>query len=83
MYYVYVLRSLKDSKLYTGKTRDLRARFEKHNLGEVPATKTRRPLELIYYEAYITKDDAMGRELFLKSGSGRRFLKKQLTHYIK
>ena len=37
---------------------------------------------LIYYEAYLEEEDALGREKFLKSGSGRRFLKKQLRHYL-
>jgi len=39
--------------------------------------------KLIYYEAYLNKNDALGRERFLKSGSGRRFLKNQLRHYLK
>jgi len=38
--------------------------------------------KLIYAEAYLHKDDAMGREKFLKSGSGRKFLKKQLKNYL-
>lgn len=37
---------------------------------------------MIYYEAYLNREDATGREKFLKSGSGRRFLKKQLKQYI-
>ena len=40
------------------------------------------PWQLMYAEAYIDKRDALGRGKFLKSGSGRRFLKKQLTHYL-
>lgn len=80
--YVYVLRSRKDGKLYTGLTADVHRRLEQHNAGQVTSTKTRRPLELIYYEAYVSKDDAEGRELFLKSGSGKRYLKKQLANYF-
>lgn len=82
MYYVYVLRSQKDSKLYTGLTADVYRRLEQHNASQVTSTQARRPLELIYYEAYLTKDDAEGRELFLKSGSGKRYLKKQLANYF-
>jgi hypothetical protein len=37
---------------------------------------------LIYYEAYVNQEDALGRERYLKSGSGRRFLKAQLRHYL-
>jgi len=82
MYYVYVLRSRKDGKLYTGLTANVHRRLEQHNAGQVTSTKARRPLDLIYYEAYVSKDDAEGRELFLKSGSGKRYLKKQLANYF-
>jgi predicted GIY-YIG superfamily endonuclease len=41
-----------------------------------------RSVELIYYEAYLNQEDALGRERYLKSGSGRRFLKAQLKHYL-
>jgi len=78
MFYVYVLYSNRDKKLYIGSTPDLRKRFIKHETGYVRATKHRRPLRLIYYEAYILKDDAIRREKYLKSGGGRKELAKQL-----
>jgi len=81
MFYVYVLRSLRDDGLYIGYTENLKRRFVQHNLGESKATHFRCPLKLIYYEAYLIREDAEGRERFLKSGSGRRFLAKQLKHY--
>jgi hypothetical protein len=40
------------------------------------------PWKLIYYEAYIEQSDALGREKYLKSGAGRRFLKSQLRNYL-
>ena len=40
-------------------------------------------MKLIYYEAYTEREDAEGREKFLKSGAGRRFLRAQLRHYLK
>ena len=55
MYYVYVLKSLKDGKGYIGSTTDLRRRIVEHAEGEVKSTKPRRPLELVYYEALRTK----------------------------
>lgn len=82
MYHVYILRSKKDGKLYTGMTADVYRRLENHNAGQVISTKARRPFDLVYYEAYVNRDDAAGRELFLKSGSGKRYLKKQLSHYL-
>lgn len=50
----------------------------KHRTGFVRSTKNRRPLELIYYEAYLLKSDCIRREKYLKSGAGRKELAKQL-----
>ena len=83
MYYVYVLLSLKDGHFYVGYSADLKTRFKKHLCGRVATTKRRLPLQLVYYEAYLNRLDAKGREVFLKSGSGLRYLKKQLNHFIK
>ena len=82
MIYVYVLQSEYDSGLYIGMTADLRRRFEQHQCGESQSTKSRRPWTLIYYEAYLDRSDAEGREVFLKSGGGRRFLNKQLRNHF-
>lgn len=82
MYYVYVLQSEVDRGLYIGFTADLVRRLRQHNTGESKSTAPRSPLKLIYYEAYAVKEDAEGRERFLKSGSGRRYLDKQLCHYF-
>jgi putative endonuclease len=78
MHYVYILHSLKDSKLYIGESGDLKRRISEHNKGKVTATKNRRPLELIYYESYLVPLDAKRRERFLKGGKGRVELKIQL-----
>ena len=82
MHYVYVLRSLKDRNLYTGYTADLRQRVADHTAGKAPSTRDRRPLHLIYYEAYLLAKDAKAREVFLKSGSGKRYIRKRLGHYF-
>lgn len=82
MYFVYVLKSLKDNKLYIGYTDNIERRISQHMMGKVIATKHRLPLELIYYEAYVNKKDAKGREMFLKGGSGHKYLRKQLKNYL-
>jgi putative endonuclease len=82
MIYVYVLRSISDRQLYTGCTRDLRDRMALHNAGEVPSTKDRRPLELIYYEACLNEKDAFRREKYLKSTYGKRYLKSRCKNYF-
>ena len=72
---VYVLRSEKDSGIYIGSTRDLSSRLKAHKYGKVKSTKGRRPLELIYTEELGTYHEARKREIYLKSGAGREFLK--------
>ena len=82
MYYLYILLSLKDKKFYTGSTSNLKERFAQHVSGKVVSTKNRRPLELVYYEAYFLKEDALARELYLKTSDGKRDIKRQLKNFI-
>lgn len=82
MHYVYVIRSEKDDKHYTGYTTDLRKRFRQHNSGECIPTKNRGPFKLIYYEACWHKYDAVAREKYLKSGMGKRYLKNRLKRFL-
>ncbi len=78
MFYIYILKSKIDGKLYTGFSSNLRERIKEHNSGGVQSTRNRRPLELIYYEAYKEKTNALKREKFLKTTKGKQQLKKQL-----
>ena len=82
MWYTYILLSKKDNKLYTGYTNNLLKRLEKHNKGEVYATKNREPFKLIYYEACHSRLDAFQREKYLKSGMGKRYIKNRLKNYF-
>ena len=82
MFYVYVLQSRSDHGLYIGYSTSLRRRIAEHQQGLAFATAFRGPWRLIYYEAYLVEEDALGRERYLKSGGGRRFLKHQLRHYF-
>jgi putative endonuclease len=82
MFYTYVLRSKKDNKFYVGYTEDLKKRLKEHNEDKVSSTKSRKPLELIFYEAFVNKKDAILREKFLKTGWGRRHLKKSLKYIL-
>jgi len=82
MHYTYVLRSEKDSQLYTGSTNDLRRRLSEHNHGKVSSTKHRDPSKLIYYEACLNEQDARAREKYLKTGMGKRYLKNRLKRFL-
>ena len=83
MHYVYVLRSRTDDGFYIGYSANLRKRLAQHDEGISRSTAHRRPWRLIYYEAYLDQADALGRERYLKSGAGRRFLKAQLSNYLR
>ncbi len=82
MYYTYVLLSKKDGNFYTGFTKDLKSRFELHKKGKVASTRHRRPLELIYYEACVSQQDATKREKYLKTYMGKMFLRNRLKSYL-
>jgi len=82
MYYVYILY-LNNNTLYTGTTRNLKRRYSEHESGKVESTKYKRPLELIFYEAYLRKTDADRREKFLKTTEGKRLLRQQLRDILK
>jgi len=83
MYFVYILFSLQDRKLYIGYTTNLKRRYAEHQQGKVRSTTNRSPLKLIYYEVYACKGDAETREKYLKGGNGRSQLKIQLAQIFK
>jgi putative endonuclease len=66
MFYVYLIKSKKDGRCYTGSTPDLKRRFIEHNKGLVRSTAPLRPFTLVYYEAYRSEKDARLRESRLK-----------------
>lgn len=72
MYYVYILRSLRDKNHYVGLTSDVFKRLEYHNKGKVVSTKARTPFELLYKEVYATRAEAREREKYLKSYRGSK-----------
>lgn len=78
MFYTYIIKSKKDGKIYTGMTHDLRKRLYQHNHGLSNYTKGRGPFSLIYYEACLIADKARSREIYLKTGMGKRYLKNRL-----
>ncbi|MEK7554492.1 MAG: GIY-YIG nuclease family protein [Patescibacteria group bacterium] len=75
MYFVYILKSLKDGKTYVGCTHELKQRLGLHNAGRVISTRYRKPFKLLLSEEFKTAKEAKQRELWWKSGSGRRKLR--------
>jgi putative endonuclease len=81
-FFVYVLLSSKDGQFYTGYTKNLEQRMMQHQSGLVQSTKNRQPLKLIYWEGCLNQQDATRREKYLKSGSGKIYLRNRLRHYF-
>ena len=82
MYYIYIIKSLKDNRFYTGFTNDLERRLFEHNRGS-KSTKSvvgRGPFKLIYFEKTKKREEAKKREKFLKSGQGRKWRKEQIEN---
>ena len=75
MCYVYVIRSSKNNRRYTGYTaKEPAVRLTEHNSGTNVFTRVNGPYVLLYQEKFTTKRQAMEREKYLKTGQGRKFL---------
>ena len=82
MFYVYVIRSRKSGRLYTGSTNDLRKRLKQHNEGKSTWTIHKGQWEIIYYVASLNEEDVRSREKYLKTGMGKRYLKNRLKRFL-
>ena len=80
MFYVYILQSKLNGRIYTGFSKDLKERVKKHKSKGVNTTKRMGEIELIYYEAFKAEKDARRREKYLKSTKGKRTLKLMLKY---
>ena len=73
MFYVYFAKSLKNGKIYVGRTlKEQKTRVKEHNQGVNKWTKENRPFELVYFETYYCLEDSISREKFFKTGIGKR-----------
>ena len=78
LWYVYILTSKKDAKLYVGSTNDLKRRLGEHESGQCESTRSRRPLELEAYVAVREESVARNLENYFKTGSGIATLRKRI-----
>jgi len=82
MWYVYVLQN-SQKKWYIGSTnKDLRKRILSHNSGKNKSTKHGLPWRIIYCEISLSMEDARGREKYLNSGMGSRYLKNRIKFFF-
>ncbi len=84
MFYVYVVKSMKNGTLYLGSTNDLKRRLSEHNSGLSSYTKKYAPYGLVYYEAYKSESDARRRESNLKlRANALNQLKRRIVESLK
>ncbi len=81
-FYVYILQSKTDKHLYFGFTNNIWNRLKQHNAGNVQSTRPRRPFELIFFEAYLNKYDALRREKYFKTTKGKTTIRTMLKEYF-
>lgn len=82
MYYVYLLHSETNGKIYTGFTSDLKRRLKQHLQEKVHTTARMGKVKLIFYEAFLNEMDARERENYFKSTKGKRTVKLMLKYSI-
>uniref|UniRef100_A0A7V2ZKQ4 GIY-YIG nuclease family protein n=1 Tax=Ignavibacterium album TaxID=591197 RepID=A0A7V2ZKQ4_9BACT len=76
MIYVYAIKSKTRKYIYVGMTADINDRLKRHNSGYEKTTRSYRPFELIYIEEFENRKAARVKEKYLKSGTGKEFLKR-------
>ena len=79
MYYIYLIQSKIDDSKYVGYTNNLEDRIKRHNTGKEKYTKNKKPWKLIYYSAFRSRKEATDFEKYLKSGSGREFIRRRIN----
>lgn len=79
MYYVYIIKSKIDDRLYVGFSTDLQKRIKSHNSGKSIHTAKYKPWFLVFYSAFKNIKTAKQFEEYLKSHSGKAFINKRLV----
>jgi putative endonuclease len=79
MYTVYIIQSRKDNSYYIGYMEDIERRLSEHNCGLSRYTSQKLPWDLVYTEMYLTKTEALKRELFLKRQKNKTFYQRIIT----
>ena len=79
MFYAYVIKSVDFDYYYKGHCEVLEKRLKQHHSRMTASIKKYIPFELIYFEEFETRQEAVAREKYFKSATGRRYLKKQLA----
>ncbi|MDE3184900.1 MAG: GIY-YIG nuclease family protein [Bacteroidota bacterium] len=79
MFYAYVIKSVSFNYFYKGHCEDLKMGLKQHNSGMTASTKPYIPFEIVYFEEFAIREEAIKREKYFKSAAGRKFLKPKMT----
>ena len=82
MYFVYLIQSDIDNSFYVGYSQDTQKRLLAHNNGESTYTRRKMPWKLVYTEEYISKSEALKREIFLKAQRNTEFYKRLIKESL-
>jgi len=75
-FYAYVIYSRSHDRYYKGHCENIESRLKEHNRGNTKSTKAFTPWELMYFEEFPTREEAIKRERYFKTAAGRRYLNK-------
>lgn len=78
-FFAYVLYSKSHHRFYKGHCENLDKRLKEHNSGQTKSIKSFLPFELVYFEEFVTRAEAITRERYFKTAAGRRYLKTKLN----
>jgi len=78
MFYTYVIKSVTCDYFYKGHCEDLEIRLKQHNSGTTESIKSYIPFQIVYFEEFATREEAVKREKYFKSAAGRKFLKNKV-----
>ena len=78
MFYAYVLKSVHHDYYYKGHCENMEIRLKEHNAGKTKSIINKVPFEIIYYETFQTREEAINREKYFKTAAGRRVLKNKI-----
>ena len=82
MYYTYILKSKASGRYYIGQTNNIDLRLKRHNNNLVKSTKNRGPWDIVYYEKYTSRSEALKRESYLKSLKSKKIIEQLISNHL-
>ena len=79
MYFIYIIKSKVDGSFYTGQCQNIQERLQHHNKGYTKSTKAKIPWNIVYYEKYDTRSEAVRRELEVKKKKSRQYIEELIS----